>query len=185
MEKWEKDLELRNALMDAFNDTVALSGSNERLRQSVERSVMGQRIYYEPNGWAVGYPIRDGNVIISRKRTLEAAAGYKGKKVAVLNFASALAPGGSGHKAALTQEECLCRESTLYSCISNEQCLEGFYRRHSHDDRMYNADMIYTPDVTVCKTYDKIPVLMPKRDWFDVDVITMAAPDISLMKNKP
>ena len=185
MEKWEKDLELRNILMDTFNDTVALSESNERLRQSVERSVMSQRIYYDTDDCAAGHPVKGGNVIVSRKHTLEAAAGYKGKRIAVLNFASALAPGGTGHKAALTQEECLCRESTLYSCINNEQCLEGFYHRHSHDDRMYNADMIYTPDVTVFKTYDKIPVLMSERDWFDVDIITMAAPDISLMKNKP
>lgn len=185
MEKWEKDLELRNVLMDSFDDTVRLSHSDERLRQHMERSVSTQRVYIGEYGFPQKHNRHKGQVVVSRKRTFEAAAAYKGKRTAVLNFASPFAPGGSGHKATLTQEECLCRESTLYSCLSDEQCMETFYSRHSHDDRMYNADMIYTPAVTVFKTCDKVPVLMPKQDWFDVDVITMAAPDISLMYSKP
>ena len=63
--------------------------------------------------------------------------------------------------------------------------MDGFYGRHSYNDRMYNADMIYTPDVTVFKSSDSVPVLRPREEWFNVDVITMAAPDISMMRNKP
>lgn len=186
MEKWEKDLELRNALMDSFNDTVAMSESDERLSESVRKSIENQELYCRAYDCLSGRGgSREGRVIISRNRTFDAAAAYKGKKIAVLNFASAVAPGGSGHKATLTQEECLCRESTLYSCISDERCMDGFYGRHSYNDRMYNADMIYTPDVTVFKSGDSVPVLRPREEWFDVDVITMAAPDISMMRNKP
>lgn len=186
MEKWEKDLELRNALMDSFNDTVAMSESDERLYESVRKSIEGQELYCGAYDRLSGHSSgRKGRVVISRSRTFDAAAAYKRGKIAVLNFASAVAPGGSGHKATLTQEECLCRESTLYSCISDERCMDGFYSRHSYNDRMYNADMIYTPDVTVFKSSDSIPVLRPREEWFNVDVITMAAPDISLMKNKP
>ena len=51
---------------------------------------------------------------VSKKRTLEAASCYKGMKTAVLNFASAVNPGGGVTKGASAQEEALCRCSSLY-----------------------------------------------------------------------
>ena len=41
-----------------------------------------------------------------------------------------------------------------------------------------NADIIYTPDVTVFKTDTSCPKLMNEKDWYDVDVITCAAPNL-------
>ena len=41
-----------------------------------------------------------------------------------------------------------------------------------------NADIIYTPDVTVFKTDTNTPRLMDEKDWYDVDVITCAAPNL-------
>ncbi len=132
-----------------------------------------------------------GNVVVSEKRTFEAASAYDDKKTAVLNFASACCPGGIEAGISLSQEECLCRESTLYSCISTQECMERFYEPHKKQDAlpspgflpyMHNADLIYTPDVMVFKTYDRIPVLMYEQDWFNTDVITMAAPDLNYIR---
>ena len=36
--------------------------------------------------------------------------------------------------------------------------------------------MIYTKDVTVFKDDSVVPQALPENDWFDVDVITCAAP---------
>ena len=50
---------------------------------------------------------------------------------------------------------------------------------HNH---FYSDRIIYTKGVTVFKTDDEIPVLMPEQDWFRVDVITCAAPYIAKRK---
>ena len=41
-----------------------------------------------------------------------------------------------------------------------------------------NADIIYTPGVTVFKTDTSNPKLLDEKDWYDVDVITCAAPNL-------
>ena len=60
----------------------------------------------------------EAKIIVSTKRTFEAAAGYAGQKVAVHNFASATNPGGGVTRGSSAQEECLCRCSVLYFCLS-------------------------------------------------------------------
>lgn len=187
MEKWEKDLELRGMLADSFAETCTMSSDVAALAESVRRSVVGQEVILGTDlmGQCL-FEVGTGRVTVSKKRTFEAAAAYKGTKTAVLNFASPFAPAGFGKKESCTQEECLCRESTLYACLSDEKCYARFYNPHKETDGNFttppyrnNADLIYTPDVTVFKTYDKVPGLMPERDWFNVDVITMAAPQIN------
>ena len=121
------------------------------------------------------------NIILSSKRTYEAAKAYKGKKVAVLNFANNHHVGGAPWSAG-AQEECLCRASTLYPCIAAKQ--QEFYDAHSnayHQGQMDdygNDDLIYTPGVIVFKTDESAPKLMSKEDWYAVDVITCAAPQL-------
>ena len=112
-------------------------------------------------------------VIVLKKRTFEAAKGYKGHKTVVHNFASATTPGGGVVNGASAQEECLCRCSGLYFSINTPNMWDGFYKPHrdAHDP-IHNDDIIYTPDVTVFKTDTSNPVLMPEKDWYNVDVIT-------------
>ncbi len=185
----EEKLEEAFSLEDVFNDTCRQCEENETLNEYVKNSIACQLIIRNDTTF-MARKEREGKVIVTRKKTFEAAAEYarRGQTVAVLNFGSAFVPGGGGHKNALTQEECLCRESTLYPCISHNMCMEQFYQYHrdyfdsyGHIGRpydLYNDDMIYTPHVMVFKTSDKFPVLMPEKEWFDVDVITMAAPNI-------
>lgn len=126
--------------------------------------------------------IAQANVLVSTKRTYEAASAYKGKKVCVHNFASATNPGGGVTKGSSAQEECLCRCSTLYFNLNTSDMWAGFYSPHRNaQDPLHNDDCIYTPNVTVFKTDTAEPKLMPEADWYQVNVITCAAPNLRLM----
>lgn len=120
-------------------------------------------------------------VVVSKKRTLEAAGGYKGNKIAVHNFASASNPGGGVVRGSSAQEECLCRCTGLFFSLNTPDMWDGFYTPHRMEhDPIHNDDIIYTPDVTVFKTDTARPELMQEDDWYDVDVITCAAPNLRL-----
>ena len=43
----------------------------------------------------------------------------------------------------------------------------------------YNDDCIYSPGITVFKTDTQQPVLAQRSQWFDVNVLTCAAPNLS------
>ena len=123
---------------------------------------------------------------VTDHRSFEAAGQYKGKKVAVLNFANNHSIGGAPFYAG-AQEESLCRCSTLLPCL--EAMREPFYQKHIWQNRegeigfIGNDDLIYTPDVVVFKTDGMVnglvcPEMMPEEDWYKVNVITCAAPEL-------
>lgn len=123
----------------------------------------------------------DVKIIVSGKRTLEAAESYakQGKKVCILNFASATNPGGGVRNGSSAQEEAICRCSTLYPCLNTKQMWEGFYSPHRNaHNPLYNNDCIYTPNVKVFKSDINFPEAMPENEWWDVNVITCAAPNL-------
>ena len=130
--------------------------------------------------------------VTSVRRTFEAAKAYKGKKTAVLNFANNHSVGGAPFSAG-AQEESLCRCSTLYPCLQAMQ--ERFYNKHIEEygkkviDNMGSDDLIYTPDVVVFKTDERTdpvyPRMMKYSDWYKVDVITCAAPELRYRARKP
>ena len=82
------------------------------------------------------------------------------------------------------QEEAICRCSSLYFHITERDITEKFHNRHRRllrEERMdvrYNDDCIFTPNVTVFKTDTPQPELMPESDWYTVDVVTCAAPNL-------
>ena len=169
--------------INIFKDTEKLCNTNDKLRKSIENSISNQELILEAD--ALGkidnkkYDSR-AKIVISHKRTYEAASSYKGKKVAVLNFASASNPGGGVVKGSSAQEECLCRCSSLYFALNEKKMWDGFYTPHrkAHNP-IHNDDIIYTPDVMVFKTDTSRPVLMDEDDWYIVDVITCAAPNLN------
>jgi uncharacterized protein (TIGR02452 family) len=130
---------------------------------------------------------KEAKIIVSKKRSFEAASVYRGKHISVLNFASATNPGGGVTKGASAQEECLCRISTLYKCISASEITEAFHKKHRYAlktgkmNSLYNDDCIQTCDVTVFKSDTAKSVLLSEEDWFDVDVISCAAPNLRYM----
>lgn len=81
-------------------------------------------------------------------------------KIAVLNMASPLRPGGGFFTGATSQEESLCMRTTLYPSLREE-----FYR-------LPEIGGIYTHEVLVFRSYDSEATDLPKTERFFVDVIT-------------
>ena len=129
-----------------FQDTEKMCRENDRLRESIKLASENQKLILE--GDAV--PAIEKNkyaeavkVVVSKKRTFEAASSYKGMRVAVHNFASATNPGGGVVKGSTAQEECLCRCSTLYSMLNTKEMWNGFYAPHRNAaDPIHNDDSI-------------------------------------------
>ncbi len=120
-------------------------------------------------------------VVVSGKRSLEAAEPYakQGKKVCVLNFASASNPGGGVVNGSSAQEECICRCTTLYPCLNTSEMWDAFYMPHRKaNNPLYNNDCIYTPNVCVFKSDINFPEPLPKAEWWNVNILTCAAPNL-------
>lgn len=176
----------RSENADIFKDTEKLCKTNRKLTDAVKNSTAGQKLILEndmvesPN---LNRFEEEAKVTVSKKRTLDAAKAYKDGKTVVHNFASASNPGGGVVKGASAQEECLCRCSGLYFSLNTPDMWNGFYTPHRNTgDPIHNDDIIYTPQVVVFKTDTANPVLMNEKDWYFVDVITCAAPNL---RDKP
>lgn len=168
-----------------FEDTVVFVEMNSDLSEAVKESQAKQKLYFAddsvdiPEINAAGERVCE--TVISQKRSFEAASQYAraGKKVCVLNFASATNPGGGVVHGSSAQEESLCRCSTLYWCLNTISFANDFYMPHRQAmNPLYNDDCIYTPGVVVCKSDISYPERMEQKDWYKVDVITCAAPNL-------
>ena len=168
--------------MAVFKDTDRLCRKNPKLAESVKKATAAQKLILESDALTEQKKnlYEDAaKVVVSKKRTYEAAAGYKGLHVAVHNFASASNPGGGVVNGASAQEECLCRCSGLYFNLNTPAMWDGFYQPHRDArDPIHNDDIIYTPNVMVFKSDTSTPQLMAESDWYNVDVITCAAPNL-------
>lgn len=179
------DRKTKNA--EIFKETEYQCKTDMYLRQAIENSLNSQYCLHEKSTVELPKMIEkpENKVVVSGKRTLEAAEVYakQGKKVCVLNFASATNPGGGVIHGSSAQEEALCRCSTLYPCLNTERMRKEFYMPHRKaDNPLYNADCIFTPGVKVFKSDGDFPELLKKSEWWDVDVITCAAPNL---RDKP
>ena len=181
--------DLRKEQIRIFEDTRRLYETDGKLTESVRYSKRDQEVIADEADFPV-LPHRKGmpaRVLVSGRRSLEAAGQYRGRKVCVLSFASATNPGGGVANGASAQEEAVCRCSALYACISDKETAGRFHGRHRQSLKngqmtsLYNDDCIYTPGVTVFKTDTGVPELMPREQWYDVDVITSAAPNLRSM----
>ena len=105
------------------------------------------------------------------KASYDARAEYD--RVAMLNFADALTPGGLVESGATTQEENICRCTNLYeSLVANPDYYNANKLSESCQSGVYTDYMIYSVGVKIFKddlTYERIA---PR----DVDVITSPSP---------
>ncbi|MCQ2258946.1 MAG: PARG family protein [Bacteroidaceae bacterium] len=100
-------------MTDTMHQYKTIPELQEAIQHSVHRQFMvshEEDIHQEPASEC------NTNIVISGKRSFEAAKDYKGKKVAVLNFANNNRIGGAPFSAG-AQEESLCRCSTLLPCL--------------------------------------------------------------------
>ena len=166
-----------------FEDTERRCKQYAVLKKAIKTASEHQKVYKENDVVTSSTePVNNGkktNIVVSKKRSFEAAAAYKGKQICVHNFASATNPGGGVVHGSTAQEECLCRTSTLYFNLNSPQCWNEFYTPHrAMNNAVYNNDCIYTPGVIVFKDDSANPEVLPEKEWYSVDVITCAAPNL-------
>ena len=174
----------KDRLKDIFEDTVAFYTKDPDLARNVIDTKAGTCLYEEND-----YPQiqrkadKSGQIAVTKAKTFEAAIAlakkHPGKRIAVLNFASATNPGGGVKKGSSAQEECLCRCSTLYPSLTQDWIWRRFYQKNREmRDNLHTDACIYTPQVTICKTDEQYPERLEKEDWVTVDVISCAAPNL-------
>ena len=185
--------EYRRINREVMTDTKLQYETIPELKEAVKNSIELQFMVAQEEN--IDQPVADSHqtkYVCSGKRSFEAAKDYKGKKIAVLNFANNHSIGGSPFSAG-AQEESLCRCSTLLPCL--EAMNEPFYQKHicqfasKEINYMGNDDLIYTPDVVVFKTDERTDPIYPKMmdpsEWYKVDVITSAAPQLRKVRTLP
>lgn len=175
--------------VEIFKDTLGMIQESPELSDALEKSIGATQLYGadETPEFSEVLEASACEVTVTKYRTFEAAGKlakkYPGKKVAVLNFASATNPGGGVVHGSGAQEECLCRCSTLYPCLANDALWKPYYRFHRERfDTTYTDACIYTPGVKVIKSDTALPERLPQEEWFTVDVITCAAPNLRYAK---
>ena len=167
----------REKRIACFEDTVQLY-SRPPLEETTRRAAAGSRVYPENFRSTRLYAVNDPAIrVVEGTSFAVARENLSFGRVAVLNFANPHYPGGGVTQGAMAQEECLCRSSNLYACLSHEGVFGDYYRHNRENtDYFFSHRLIYSRDVTVFKDDAELPRLLPAEDWFRVDVITCAAP---------
>lgn len=175
--KLEESLKKRDQLIQVFKDTRALYLNDKILKKGIKYTKANSYVYKEDFKSDKIEKKSDGLIIFERLNSLEAAFKYKNEKIALLNFASGTHPGGDVLKGSLSQEEFLCRNSTLYICLNDEKgyFYEEFYNYHKEIGFMNSDRIIYSKDIIVFKNND---VLLNKNDWYKIDVLSCSAPNL-------
>jgi len=176
--------EMQEKCASIFKDTYEKCTNNSTLKKSIEESINNTKFYVEGFKFNISEtPIKskEYNIIITPDRTLDTIKKYYVKndnkqKIGVLNFASAKHPGGGVLTGARSQEESICRSSTLYPCLITEFLNENYYSYHMFKKKNYSDRIIYVPNVIVFKTDDDIFCkIMDEKDWYNIDIISCAA----------
>ena len=167
-------------LVESFRDTQRFL-EDELMRLVTCQAIQNTKVYCEGFRHTVSEQNKANfhlaQIEVIEDTTFAAAKRYaRLGKTAVLNFANPEIPGGGVVNGARAQEECLCRSSNLYACISAPDFFEDYYLYNKNYRFYYTDRLIYTPGVIVFKNEESIPQYMPEEEWFQTDVITCAAP---------
>ena len=176
--------EMRKKCAIIFKDTYDKCEKYTPLRESIEQSIEATKFYLEGNKFDLNdreIKSKEYNIIITPDRTLEAVQKYyiskdKKEKIGVLNFASSKNPGGGVWSGARSQEESLCRASTLYPCLNTEFLKDNYYSYHIEKKSVASDRIIYVPNILVFKSDNNVfSEMLDEKDWYNIDVISCAA----------
>lgn len=158
-----------------FQDTRNISRSE--FIEETELLEANTEAYTEPSKIEiVGEGYKHGEVKFTNGGTVSTAYSYAKKyRVAMLNFANALTPGGGVLSGSSAQEENICRCTNLYESLTTPIAIARYYNRNEQMLKVeprYTDTLVYSPGVIIFKDdidYKRIPPLL-------VDVITCPAP---------
>lgn len=143
---------MNQKLKEVFKDTCKIFKEDMELSKQLEESMNNTLIIniddIKSYKSEIITPI---NIVISNESSIDEALkqSSSGKSVMVLNFASAISPGGGVKNGSTAQEESLCRASGLYQCLVNQKSFYNYHRLHKN--YLYNNVIIYSPNVPVIK----------------------------------
>lgn len=177
-------LNRRQVLADVFSDTQRFYTENEQLSAAVDSSKK-YTILYEADDYPPLPQKKGKNCIltVTKNKTFEAAV-QRHKEcpndhIAVLNFASAVNPGGGVKHGSSAQEESLCRCSTLYPTLDRRFLWNKYYDvNRTANDPLHTDACIWSPGIVICKSDTSVPSRLQPADWVVVDVISCAAPNL-------
>ena len=175
----------RQRLIEVFQDTQKFYTENEQLAAAVEASKKGTKLY-GPDDYPSLPEMRKTpvEICVSKETSFMAANQryfYHGKEhIAVLNFASAVNPGGGVKNGSSAQEESLCRCSTLYPTLDQKFLWDKYYSiNRAAQDPLHTDACIWSPGIVICKLDKSIPARITSPvGWATVDVISCAAPNL-------
>jgi len=178
-----KFLLYKNFEVEVFEDTISqyktkFASDTDMLKQRdtiVYDTIDG--VDFTPNKDMQISIVNDGTVNAGRK----AVENANGGRVAILNFADAIEPGGLVLVGETTQEENICRCSNLYASITTEKAYDEYYKINAKSvSGIYTDRIIYSKDVTFFKddvTYENV-------EPYKMDVITCPAPSARIMNKQ-
>jgi len=127
------------------------------LRSEIDAAINGTVSYPPEQKLPQRAAPRGETRITVRNQTSLAAFNHltaRGLNPAVLNFASALQPGGGFLNGARAQEEYLARSSTLWMCLRNHPMYDYHHAPGNHKNPFYSDYVIYSPGVMVLRDDD-------------------------------
>ncbi len=171
---------LTDTLRGSFWDTqekLEYPALKELTRVSVEQTQLYEESFYS-EGERLSSLSGFARLHVVKMTAFDAARKLRNNgKIAVLNFADALLPGGNVKTGALSREACLCRSSSLYPCLCRPDVISEFYNNNQEcKDNWFTDKLIYSPNVVIFKSDDMVPRLLEWNEWIMVDVISAATP---------
>lgn len=176
----------RQQLATIFADTQDFIASTPALKQAANASAQATLLIDGEVTPELGEPTRAGEIVVTDRRSFQSARAIHearpDARICVLNFASPTNPGGGVVTGSSAQEESLCRCSTLYATL-NQKRLEREFYGHNRASRnpLATDDCIWSPSILVIKSDTELPERLPEEEWFSVDVLTCAAPNLHLL----
>lgn len=107
--------------------------------------------------------------------TVDAILGnqIRGTHLAALNFADAYCPGGLVWHGEETQEECLCRCSSLYECLNKDECQYNYYNYNQNlGSGLFSDRLIYSENVPFFRDENYKMIVSPAY----CDIVSCPAP---------
>jgi uncharacterized protein (TIGR02452 family) len=164
----------RNYLIDVFYDTCELS--KHTFGKELAVSIENTKVIEDGSSLLVDYKTKPQKIEVVGRGTIQYVIGVSSSagRIAILNFADPYKAGGEVFDGEDTQEEDICRCTTLYETLIKDECRKGYYKANTleYEYGIFSDRLIYSPDVIVLKDehYELTPCF-PK-----VDVITCPAP---------